>query len=121
MSVVRQTMSNRCMPVPEWPAPDRAAWIAALQPDGTPDLSAVAVHWSEATRRMVRSGYGRWLTWLAEQELLDATTPPAERITTERLSSYIAALRTISPPCGPAASARSRWRRGSSNSAMPCG
>jgi integrase len=82
------------MPVPEWPAPDRAAWIAALQPDGPPDLSAIAAHWSEATRRIVRSAYGRWLTWLAEQGLLDATTPPAERITTERLSSYVAALRT---------------------------
>ena len=60
--------SNRCMPLAEWPAPDQAAWVAAVQPEEGPGQTNIAAHWAAGTRRAVASGYGRWLTWLAEQE-----------------------------------------------------
>ncbi len=34
--------------------------------------------------------YGRWLTWLCRRGLLDDHTPPAERITPERVTAFVA-------------------------------
>ncbi len=77
---------TRCLKLPAWPVADQVAWAASLQ-------QGVTAHWSQATRRMVSTGYGRWLTWLDEQHLLDDATPAADRVTLERLSRYVAALR----------------------------
>ena len=87
MNANRELPANRCMPLAEWPARDRAAWEAAFQP------TTVGAYWSEATKRMVQTGYGRWLTHLGEQQLIDGSTPAAARVTDERISSYIAVLR----------------------------
>jgi hypothetical protein len=81
------------LPVSEWPEHDQTAWAAAERAAGKPEQGSIAAHWSDATWRMVRGGYGRWLTWLDDQGLLGATAP-AERVTSERVSSYIGALRT---------------------------
>jgi integrase/recombinase XerD len=85
--------SSRCLPVREWPLPDQGAWTAALRPAGVPDRDSVAAHWSDATRRMVVGGYGRWLTWLGERSQLDPPTAPSTRVTQEQLSLYVADLR----------------------------
>jgi len=85
--------STRCLPLREWPLPDQAAWTAALRPADVPDQGSVAAHWSDATRRMVVGGYGRWLTWLGERSLLDPPTAPGKRVTQEQLSLYVADLR----------------------------
>lgn len=85
--------TRRCKRVEEWPAPDQAAWAAALQPSQDPDRSKVAEHWAEATRHLVVSGHGRWLTWLEQQGLLDPRQSPGERVTPERVAAYMADLR----------------------------
>jgi integrase/recombinase XerD len=93
MSARVRTPSTRCLPLPEWPLPDQAAWITALQPGGASNRGSVVAHWSEATRRMVISGYGRWLTWANERSLLDLPTSLAERVTPEYVSLYMTDLR----------------------------
>jgi integrase/recombinase XerD len=40
----------------------------------------------------MQRGYGRWLTWLAGNGLLDAKIPPGHRITPERVKFYAADL-----------------------------
>lgn len=83
---------RRCMPVREWPELDQAAWSAAFQP-GTPFApGGLAAGWAQARRGMVENGYGRWLTWLALHDLLDATLVPEARVTQERLEAYTADL-----------------------------
>ena len=81
-------LSNRCVPLAEWPATDQAAWNAALQPGDVLDPGGVATGWAAATRTIVISGYGRWLTWLAGRDLLDPLLPPAARVTRQRLRDY---------------------------------
>lgn len=88
-----QAPSTRCLPLSEWPLADQAAWAAARQPGDVPGQGSVAAHWSDATRRMVIGGYGRWLTWMGERSLLDPPTSLAERVTPEYLSLYVADLR----------------------------
>lgn len=58
MSAPMKVPSNCPTKLPDWPAVDQAAWAAGLQP------SAIAGHWAEGTRRVVRGGYGWWLTRL---------------------------------------------------------
>lgn len=57
--------SRRCLPVAEWPKPDRVAWQAALAPDDPLSFECSIVSgWKPATRHKNRRGYGRWLTFL---------------------------------------------------------
>ena len=81
------TATNRCRPISEWPLADQTAWTAALAP------GRLVAQWSEGTRSLVTKGYGRWLTWLDQQGLLDPALLPADRLTTDRLASYMADLR----------------------------
>ena len=79
-----------CMKVAAWPAEDRRLWEQALH--GTDDLFGDGG--TRAGRRplsnvTVAKGYGRWLTFLAEQGWLDASSPPPDRITPERVKAYI--------------------------------
>ncbi|MDA8250223.1 MAG: hypothetical protein M0Z28_13765 [Rhodospirillales bacterium] len=87
MSAPMSARSGRATKLPDWPAADQAAWAAGLRP------GAIAGHWAEGTRRVVRGGYGWWLTWLAEQDLLDATTPVATLVTPDNVARYVADLR----------------------------
>jgi integrase len=86
-----------CMPTPEWPEPDRLAWAEALRPVDAFDLvQRPATQWRPATRDVVQSGYGRFLNWLAGQELLDPEASPGSRVTRDRVRAYGADLaRTV--------------------------
>jgi integrase/recombinase XerD len=83
----------RCMPEPEWPQPDRLAWAEALRPADAFDLvQRPAAQWRPRTRQSVENGYGRFLTWLAEQDLLDPEASPDRRVTRDRVRAYRADL-----------------------------
>jgi hypothetical protein len=83
---------RRCKPLQEWPDRDRALWQAALTPgDLFDDTGARAKH-SEFSNRKVVSGYGRWLTFLDRQGLLDEMVAAADRITSARVKAYVADL-----------------------------
>lgn len=79
----------RCMPLSEWPAPDRLAWAEALRPADPFDLvQRPATRWRPATRGAVLNGYGRFLTWLAGQGLLDPVASPGTRVTRDCVRAY---------------------------------
>ena len=88
----------RCWPVDRWPAPDRAAWAAALTPGDPFEPGGVAAGWAPISRRVIAQGYGNWLRWLDEQGLLDPLLPPAARVSKDRVVAYLAELRaSVSP------------------------
>jgi integrase/recombinase XerD len=86
--------ARRCLKVHEWPELDQHAWEIILQTgdilDGTVGTGFL---WAEETRNKYRKGYGRWLTFLITSEQLDRNCRPTERITPERVSAYMDALR----------------------------
>jgi integrase len=83
----------RCLPLAEWPTPDRLAWAEALRPvDAFDVVQRPATRWRTATREVVQNGYGRFLTWLAGQDLLDPNAAPRNRVTRDRVRAYHADL-----------------------------
>ncbi|WP_417516159.1 hypothetical protein [Minwuia sp.] len=98
MTDPRKDPARRCMPVTEWPIQDRLVWEAANQRGDLLDDGGLAVRWRPLTRLAIAKAYGRWLTWLDRKGWLPPDTGPAERITRERLRSYIAELLdTVAP------------------------
>jgi integrase/recombinase XerD len=76
-----------------WPDIDRAAWNAAVRPGDLLDPAGPAASWALATTNNAMSAYGRWLTWLGDQQLLDALVAPADRVTSASINAYVATLR----------------------------
>jgi integrase/recombinase XerD len=90
--ILHRDPDRRCKTLEEWPATDRDLWLAALVPgDMLEDGGARAKH-SEYSNRNAVYGYGRWLTWLDRQGLLEAASLSADRITPARVAGYIASL-----------------------------
>lgn len=85
---------RRCMRLEEWPERDRLSWLAAVQSGDPFDDQGLAAHWTAKTCRSVVSGYGRYLTYLARQEMLDYNAGPGERLSEERLRKYLQELQT---------------------------
>jgi integrase/recombinase XerD len=84
--------ARRCLPLPEWPAADRALWCAALAPGDLLEPGGARVGHAPATNRKVERGYGRWLAWLRHTGRLDEGQPPAARIAREAVAAYLRAL-----------------------------
>jgi integrase/recombinase XerD len=84
---------RRCLPLAEWPKPDRAAWAAAHHRGGLLDEDGLAVSWAAATSDIIARGYGTFLAFLAWTDDLDPTASPADRVTRSRVESYVAYLR----------------------------
>jgi integrase/recombinase XerD len=104
---------RRCLPLAEWPEPDRAAWTAAHRRGGLLDEDGHAASWAVATSSLIASGYGRFLSFLAETEGLDGSVRPGDRVT--RPGS-----RPMSPDCANAIiPARSRPESSSSPAPSP--
>ncbi|MHB2169539.1 tyrosine-type recombinase/integrase [Alsobacter sp. R-9] len=78
-----------CMKVVAWPAEDRRLWEQALHGDDLFGDGGARAGRRSLSNVTVAKGYGRWLTFLAEQGWLDASCPPADRITPERVKTYI--------------------------------
>jgi integrase/recombinase XerD len=90
--ILHRDPDRRCKTLEEWPAADRDLWQAALVPgDILEDGGSRAGH-AEYSNRNAIYGYGRWLTWLERQGLLEAASSPADRVTPDRVSAYIAGL-----------------------------
>ena len=87
-----RTPERRCMPLSEWPAPDRTAWHDASRTGGLLDEHGLASRWRPATQRYVIEAYGRYLTFLERNGWLDRDAEPDQRVTLERLRPYVALL-----------------------------
>jgi integrase/recombinase XerD len=71
------------------------AWQAALAPGNLLEDGGVRARYAPETNRKLVKNYSRWLTWLSRRGLLDEHTPPAERITPERVKAWVTDLQTI--------------------------
>ena len=86
-------MSRLCLPVLDWPAPDRKAWDAARRRGGLLDDDGLAAEWAPDTSKIIAGGYGRFLSFLSGIGDLNAPETPAERISRPRVETYVVHLR----------------------------
>lgn len=82
-------MARVHLPLNQWPLSDRRAWEAAIQAGDILDGQGPAVHWRPATRHSAIQHYGRWLGYLANTGDLDRTAEPEDRVTPDRIRTYI--------------------------------
>jgi hypothetical protein len=72
-----------------WPEPDRIAWSQAIADGDMFDGLGPAAHWARTTRDAVIAAYGRWLGFLGETEPSALTDHPLNRLSHDRLLSYL--------------------------------
>jgi hypothetical protein len=82
-------VARRCLPVAEWPVPDRDAWAAAHHRGGLLDDDGLAAKWAVHTSKLIADGYGRYLSFLATTRDLDPTVSPEMRVTRPRVEAYV--------------------------------
>lgn len=83
---------RRSLPIAAWPAPDRRAWLEAMRQGTVLEEGGLGSDWAEPTRVMTATSYGRWLRWLADQDL-DPALALADRATPTAVSDYISHLK----------------------------
>jgi hypothetical protein len=85
-------LARRCLPVAEWPDLDHASWSAAHRRGGLLEDDGHAASWVPDTSKLIASGYGRFLSFLAETGDLDAGASSEIRVTRARVEAYVAYL-----------------------------
>jgi integrase len=88
----RYQRSSLCKKLGEWPEPDQTLWQAALLPRVIFEDGGARAGYSHFSNREVVRGYGRWLSWLERQGLLDLGQSSARRITPPRVRAYLTDL-----------------------------
>jgi integrase/recombinase XerD len=87
------------LPINEWPEADREAFRAAYEPGDVFDETAgPGADLSQGTRKMIEVSYRRWLGFLKVNYPDDLSVPPAERINSERVRSFIEHISAESKP-----------------------
>ena len=89
---------RRCMPLADWPATDREAWLAAVEPGDLLDEGGPGARWSPQSRRKRIESYGLWLTYLASRGFLDENARPENRVRREIVAGYIRELASMAAP-----------------------
>src|SRR5271166_6878398 len=97
-SAASQHVGRLIWPVALWPPADRQLWVQARNGDGPEGLDNPAVGWSDRTLKKNEDGYGRYLSWLDRQGLLNEADTVSERVTPDRVASFIASLKTHLSP-----------------------
>ena len=92
MTTPQMAPDRRSMRVSEWPPTDREIWRAALVAGDLLDKGGARAGHAEQSNAMVAAGYGYWLTWLAQQGLLDADCPPADRLQRDAVTTWVAEM-----------------------------
>jgi integrase/recombinase XerD len=84
--------SRRCLHVRNWPETDQALWNRALaKRDLEDDHRSPGAGWRPGSAQTNREGYGRWINFLVRSGS-DLTADPADRVTPNRVRSYLAEL-----------------------------
>jgi integrase len=84
--------------IADWPARDRAFWEKGVEPGGLFESSGAGSGWSDASRFKAARGYGYWLSWLETKGLCDPNLGPADRVSPEQVSAYIAEIAPTRAP-----------------------
>ena len=78
------------LPLDQWPAADIKAFTSAFAPgDIFDDTAGPGAHLAEGTRRLIRTAYRRWLGYLKEHYPDDLQQAPANRISSDRVRTFI--------------------------------
>ena len=88
----------RCPKPALWPEADRSRWANSQRKGDILDAPRHGAEWGPRTRERVAEGYGRWISWLAENHHLDPHSSPDERVELQRVKAYVDALRAINAP-----------------------
>ena len=89
------TARNRTStPLGRWPALDQRLWQKASTKGDFLDPDGKGAHWADATKKQVLKGYSKWIFHLNEDGILPAEDErcPADRVSEERLRSYLKRL-----------------------------
>lgn len=83
------------LPVSAWPDADLEAFKAAYEPgDIFDETEGAGAHLAAGTRRMIRTAYRRWLSYITANYPDELALDPSDRITSDRVRSFIDSLRT---------------------------
>jgi integrase/recombinase XerD len=85
-------------PLSIWPVSDRTVWVSARLGASPHGRDSPSLSWSERTLKKNEDGYGRYLSWLHREGLLNEDDPIGDRITPKRLAAYVACLKAIVAP-----------------------
>ena len=80
--------TRRLLPMTAWPELDRKLWQAASKGTYFATLEPPYI-------QLVVESYGRWLSRLAESDNLDGDMPPADRVTSKSVQTYVESLRNL--------------------------
>ena len=76
----------------DWPPEDHNLWVVGTRPAGIFDTPHAGSRWSDNSRAKCADGYGHWLVFLHQAGWLDETGAPGQRVTKQRVETYIEAL-----------------------------
>jgi integrase/recombinase XerD len=78
------------LPVEEWPKADIAAFAKVYKPgDIFDETASPGAHLRGGTRKMITTAYRRWLGFLTDHDPEALLVPPADRITLDRVRSFV--------------------------------
>lgn len=84
----------RSLPIAEWPAADRDAWIAACRPSQRLVRGGAGAHMKPITLSDLARRYGYFLDFLDRSGLFDRRRPAAGNVTPENVAGYLNELQT---------------------------
>jgi hypothetical protein len=90
-------------PVTLWPAEDSRIWVRSRVGKGPEGHDNPAAGWCGRTAKKNEDGYGQYLSWLHHEGLLIEADEVTDRITPERVATYVLSLKTRLSPEGVAA------------------
>jgi site-specific recombinase XerD len=82
----------RSLPVDQWPAADRSAWVAACRPAERLRRGGAASHMREVTRRDLARRYGYFLDHVERTDGLSGSAGAAVLVTPPRVGGFLAEL-----------------------------
>jgi len=90
---MKDYISRRCLHVHEWPEIDQDLWHKVTAQgsvlDETLNKSSL---WRAPTRKRVRQGYGRWLSFLISTDRMNHDIEPAGRASRDAVYAYVTCL-----------------------------
>lgn len=93
MSEISHDPARRCLPLSEWPESDRKAWAEATREGTLLTDAGLATTWRQGTRDRVIQSYGRFLTYLDGQGLLEETSRPQDRVDRDTVVAWVEFLK----------------------------
>ncbi len=92
-SVERKGCAVRSVPIVQWPAADRAAWVEVCRPAARLKRGGAASHMREVTRHDLARRYGYFLDHVHRTEGLNSNSEAGAYVTPDRVDRYLAELK----------------------------